>query len=219
MNSARWIGVVAGITSIGAPAAARTRAEPGAAQRRGGALHRHDTRRAHLEQLATAAVEPARRMHDVAVELDVDHAERLFGAEVRGDERWHAARTAVERVVAAPDPLGVGDVVGDRGGDVGARRGGGRFDADGTAWRRTTSASRSTLSAPGGPDGDRGDPVVDRAARPGAARTPAPTGRPPTCRRTARRAVRPDGWPTSGRRRCSSSAHVRRKTTPWPPSG
>ncbi len=81
------------------------RPETRSPQRRGGSLDRDDTPRPEAQPLAAAPVEAANHRHRALVgRPHLDHTERLREVELRGEEGRHGSRTAVERVVAAPDP-------------------------------------------------------------------------------------------------------------------
>jgi hypothetical protein len=132
------------------------RMEPGTPKSSRGTFHRHNRRSMHLQQFASATVEAPGGVHRAIVQFGSNHSECLLGQQVSSDERRNAASTAVERVVAAPHPLGFGDVVGDGGGHIGAGRSGGRLDADGLRGATRQRIAQHLVGA-GRSDGDGGD--------------------------------------------------------------
>ena len=200
------------------------RAQRGAAEAGRRALDRQDAGAVQPHVLAPSSVQPAPRGHAAGprVELDVDQPERLGRAELGGEEGRDGARAPVQRVVTAPDRGDPGraehgrdggghDGGGSRGREVdphGAGRAGGhRLAQDPVGLRRAGRHREHGLVPPlPGPERplERGG-VGGRA--PGGARVRADV-------RVERVDLGSQVDPLA-----AGGDHVRRKTTPQPPSG
>jgi hypothetical protein len=155
-------------------------------------------------------------------ELDVDQPQRLGRAELGGEERGYGAGAAVERVVTAPgrrDP-GRAEHAGDGGGHDRGRGRGREVDPHGVAraGRHRVAQDAFGLRRPGGHHQHGLIPPVSGPERPlqrggVGGREPGGAGVRPDVR-IERVDLGSEVDPFE-----AGCDHVRRKTTPYPPSG